>query len=134
METNTQGKKIIRKSKNIKKVVPLGRAYIKASYNNTIITFTDQNGDVISWSSAGTVGFHGPKKSTPYAAQSIIRDAATKAKERGLKEVRVFVRGVGSGREAAIRAINTNGINVLSIKDITPIPHNGCRPKKPRRV
>lgn len=127
-------KKTVRKPKKILKQVPFGRAYIKATYNNTLITFTDQNGDVLSWSSAGAVGFRGPKKSTPYAAQSIVRDAAQKAKERGLKEVRVFVRGVGSGREAAIRAINTNGINVLSIKDITPIPHNGCRPKKPRRV
>ena len=122
------------KSKKVKKVVTSGKAYVKASYNNTLITFTDLSGDVLSWSSAGHVGFSGPKKSTPFASQSIVRDAATKAKERGLKEVRVFVKGVGSGREAAIRAINANGINILSIKDITPIPHNGCRPKKPRRV
>lgn len=132
---NQEVEKVIRvKSKKIKKMAVSGRAYVKATYNNTIITFTDQVGDVISWSSAGAVGFRGPKKSTPYAAQAIVRDAAFKAKENGLKEVRVFVRGVGSGREAAIRAINANGINVLSIKDITPIPHNGCRPKKPRRV
>lgn len=134
METAPVTIKKTQSKKKVKKIVPSGRAYIKASYNNTLITFTDQNGDVISWSSAGSVGFRGPKKSTPFAAQSIIRNAAEKAKERGLKEVRVFVRGVGSGREAAIRAINANGINVISIKDITPIPHNGCRPKKPRRV
>lgn len=131
----TSVKKVARsRAKKVKKIVSSGRAYVKATYNNTIVTFTDQNGDVISWSTAGHVGFSGPKKSTPFAAQSIVRDASTKAKERGLKEVRVFVKGVGSGREAAIRAINANGINVLSIKDITPIPHNGCRAKKPRRV
>lgn len=139
METTTAQtaplKKVARsKAKKVKKIVTSGKAYVKASYNNTLITFTDLSGDVLSWSSAGHVGFSGPKKSTPFASQSIVRDAATKAKERGLKEVRVFVKGVGSGREAAIRAINANGINVLSIKDITPIPHNGCRPKKPRRV
>ncbi len=125
----TKGKK-----KKIKKIVTLGNAYIQATYNNTIVTFTDTKGNVLSWSSAGVIGFRGPKKSTPYAAQAIVKDAATKAKEHGLKEVNVFVKGVGSGREAAIRAINTNGIEVLSIKDITPIPHNGCRPPKVRRV
>jgi len=122
-----------KKKKNIRQT-PVGRAYIKATYNNTMVTFTDNAGDVIAWSSAGTVGFRGPKKSTPFAAQAIVRDAVAKAKDYGLKEVRVFVRGIGSGREAAIRAINANGINVSSIKDITPIPHNGCRAKKPRRV
>lgn len=130
-----QTQKVIRpKANKIKKLVTSGRAYIQATYNNTIITFTDQAGDVIAWSSAGITGFSGPKKSTPFAAQSIVRDAVAKAKEWGLREVRVFVKGVGSGREAAIRAINSNGINILSIKDITPIPHNGCRPVKPRRV
>lgn len=122
------------KKKKIIKQVPSGKAYVQATYNNTIITFTDQEGDVIAWSSAGVKGFSGPKKSTPYAAQAIIRDVVEKSKPYGLKEVKVFVKGVGSGREAAIRAINTNGINILSIKDITPIPHNGCRPKRPRRV
>jgi len=120
--------------KKIKKQVPIGRAYIKATYNNTIVTFTDQSGNVIAWSSAGTAGFRGPKKATPYAAGVIVRQAVEKAKECGLKEVSVFVKGVGSGREAAIRALNTNGLTSISIKDVTPIPHNGCRPKKPRRV
>jgi len=122
------------KRKNFQKPVSIGRAYIKATYNNTIITFTDQLGNTLAWASAGLAGFRGPKKSTPYAAGIIVRKASDKAKERGLKEVSVFVKGVGSGREAAIRALNINGLNILSIKDVTPIPHNGCRPKKPRRV
>ena len=120
--------------KKIKRQVVSGCAYIKATYNNTIVTLTDQNGNVLSWSSAGQVGFRGPKKSTPYAAQSIVRKAIEKAKDYGLREVTVFVKGVGSGREAAVRALNANGLNILSIKDITPIPHNGCRPPRARRV
>lgn len=123
-----------RKKKVQLKPVPTGRAYIQATYNNTIITITDQTGNSIAWSSAGVNGFKGPKKATPYAAGIIVKDAVTKAKERGLKEVMVFVKGVGTGREAAIRALNANSINILCIKDMTPIPHNGCRPKKPRRV
>ena len=99
-----------------------------------MITFTDANGGALAQCSAGQVGFRGPKKSTPYAAGVIVAKAAEKVRPYGLKEVNVFVKGVGGGREAAIRALNTNGINVLSIKDITPIPHNGPRPKKPRRV
>lgn len=122
------------KAKKIKVQIASGNAYIQATYNNTIVTFTDQKGNVLSYSSAGLVGFRGPKKSTPYAAQAIVRDAAEKVRDYGLKEVNVFVKGVGSGREAAIRAINANGIEVLSIKDITPIPHNGCRAPKVRRV
>lgn len=114
--------------------VSSGRAYIHASYNNTIVTLTDQNGNVLAWSSAGVVGFKGPKKSTPYAAGVIVRDAVEKVKETGLKEVSVFVSGIGSGREAAARALHANGIAVTSIKDVTPIPHNGCRPPKPRRI
>jgi small subunit ribosomal protein S11 len=120
--------------KKMKRQVTSGRAYVKATYNNTVITFTDQNGDTLTQCSAGQVGFRGPKKSTPYAAGIIVQKAAERVKPYGLKEVNVFVKGVGGGREAAIRSINTNGINVLSIKDVTPIPHNGCRPKKPRRV
>lgn len=123
-----------RKVKKAKRQVSFGRVYIKATYNNTIVTFTDQNGNVLGWSSAGKVGFAGPKKSTPYAAGLIIKDAAEKVKDYGLREVNVFVQGVGSGREAAVRALNANGLNVLSIKDITPIPHGGCRPPRPRRV
>ena len=125
---------IKKKTKKIKKIVTIGNIYINASYNNTIITFTDQKGDVISSSSAGQAGFSGPKKATPYAAGIIVRRAAEKAKERGLRDVNIFVSGIGSGREASIRAINANGFNVLTVKDITPIPHNGCRSKKPRRV
>lgn len=124
----------IKLKKKIKRQVSSGRAYIQATYNNTIITFTAPNGDALAQCSAGQAGFRGPKKSTPYAAGIIVQKAAEKVKSYGLKEVNVFVKGVGSGREAAIRALNANGINVLAIKDITPIPHNGCRPKKPRRV
>ncbi|MFA6594039.1 MAG: 30S ribosomal protein S11 [Candidatus Buchananbacteria bacterium] len=125
--------------KKVKKVVAArqvasGRAYVKSTYNNTIVTFTDQNGNVLSWCSAGQCGFKGPKKATPYAATIIVRTAAEKVKKYGLKEVSVFVRGIGGGRESAVRAINANGFIVSSIKDITPIPHNGCRAPRPRRV
>jgi small subunit ribosomal protein S11 len=120
--------------KRILKQVALGRAFIKATYNNTIVTFTDQNGNVIAGSSAGENGFHGPRKATPFAASIIVKKAVEKVAQYGLKEVNVFVRGVGLGRESAIRSINANGINILSIKDVTPIPHNGCRRRKPRRV
>lgn len=129
-------KKLVKKKKKkTAKVVKTGRAYIQATYNNTMITLTDNNGDVISWASAGLAGFKGAKKATPYAAQIITKIATQKAKEEyGLQEVNVFVSGVGTGREAAIRALNANGLEVASIKDTTPVPHNGCRPKKPRRV
>jgi small subunit ribosomal protein S11 len=129
-------KKLIKKKKKkVAKTVKVGRAYIQATYNNTMITLTDPAGDVIAWASAGLAGFKGAKKATPYAAQIITKIATQKAREEfGLEEVSVFVSGVGTGREAAIRALNANGLNVTSIKDTTPIPHNGCRPKKPRRV
>lgn len=129
-------KKLIkkRKKKGVR-VVKTGRAYINATYNNTMISLADNNGDVISWASAGMAGFKGAKKATPYAAQIITKIAVQKAKEEyGLQEVNVFVAGVGTGREAAIRALNANGLEVLAIKDVTAVPHNGCRPKKPRRV
>lgn len=132
-ETN-QPKEISKKPKKAKRQVATGRAYIKASYNNTIVTLTDQVGNVLAWSSAGQNGFRGPKKSTPFAASMIVKTVVEKAKPYGLKEVSVFVRGVGSGRESAIRSLNSNGLVILSIKDVTPIPHNGCRPRKPRRV
>ncbi len=133
--TSKPEKKIISVSKKKKKkFIPHGQAHIQATYNNTIITITDPMGNVISWSSAGRCGFKGPKKATPYAASIIVKDAVDKAKTMGLKSVDVFVKGVGSGREGAIRALNANNINVMSIKDITPIPHNGCRPPKVRRV
>ena len=139
LEKNKQArakKKIIKKKKKkVAKIVKSGKAYINATYNNTIMTLTDNNGDVISWASAGMAGFKGAKKATPYAAQIITKIAVQKAREEfGLEEVKVFVAGVGTGREAAIRALNANGLNVAAIKDVTPIPHNGCRPKKPRRV
>ncbi len=129
-------KKLVKKKKQkTARVVKVGKAYIQATYNNTMVTLTDSKGDVISWASAGLAGFKGAKKATPYAAQIITKIAATKAKEEyGLSEVSVFVSGVGTGRESAIRALNANGLEVTSIKDTTPVPHNGCRPKKPRRV
>ena len=129
-------KKLVKKKKKkVAKAVKSGRAYIQATYNNTMLTLTDGNGDVISWASAGFAGFKGAKKATPYAAQIITKIAVQKAREEyGLEEVNVFVSGVGTGREAAIRALNANGLNVAAIKDTTPIPHNGSRPKKPRRV
>lgn len=113
---------------------PRGRAHIQATYNNTIVTITDQNGNVISWSSAGKMGFRGPKKATAYAAGVIVKDAVGRAAERGLKEVDVYVKGIGAGRESAIRALNANGLQVSSIRDVTPIPHNGCRQPGPRRI
>ncbi len=134
----SKGKKVAapkaKKAKKAKRQVSTGRAYVQSTYNNTIVTLTDPDGNVISWASAGNAGFRGPKKSTPYAASVIVRNAVERANDYGLKEVHVFVKGVGQGRESAIRAFNANGINVLSIKDVTPIPHNGCRPPRPRRV
>ncbi|MFA6321979.1 MAG: 30S ribosomal protein S11 [Candidatus Buchananbacteria bacterium] len=133
-ETPAEVKAVRGKAKKTKRQVSTGRVYIQATYNNTLITFTDQTGNTLGQCSAGQVGFRGPKKSTPYAAGIIIAKAAEKVKPYGLKEVSVFVQGVGGGREAAIRALNVNGFIVTSIQDITPIPHNGCRAKKPRRV
>ena len=129
-----QVKKISKNKKKVVKKVSHGRAYIQASFNNTIITLTDQNGDVLGWASAGMVGFKGPKKATPYAASQVVKKVIDAIEDCGLKEVNVFVKGIGAGREGAIRAFNTNGIQVLSVKDTTPIPHNGCRPPKRRRV
>lgn len=123
-----------KKKKKEKKNVSVGRAYVNATYNNTIVSLTDLSGAVISWASAGMAGFKGAKKSTPYAAQIITRIAVEKAKDSGLKEVSVYVNGVGTGRESAVRALNANGLNVSYIKDVTSIPHNGCRKRKPRRV
>lgn len=114
--------------------VPQGRVNILATYNNTIVTFADPQGNVLAWSSAGHCGFRGPKKSTPYAAGVIVRTAAEKVRDVGLKSVDVFIRGVGSGREAAVRALSACGFSIQTIKDVTPIPHNGPRPPKPRRV
>ncbi|MBI4599929.1 30S ribosomal protein S11 [Candidatus Uhrbacteria bacterium] len=131
-----EGKKDIKKRGKKKAVrhIPVGNAYIKATYNNTIVTFTDVQGNVLAQSSAGRLGFKGPKKSTPYAASLIVKDASEKVKKYGLMEVSVFVRGIASGREGALRALNTCGMSINSLKDVTPIPHNGCRPRKVRRV
>ena len=117
-----------------RKSVPVGRAYIQSTFNNTIVTLTDPQGNTIAWGSAGTVGFTGSRKSTAFAAQRAGEDAARKGMDNGLRQVEVFVRGPGSGREAAIRALQGAGILVTTIKDVTPIPHNGCRPPKRRRV
>lgn len=122
------------RKKVARRTVSVGRAYIQATYNNTIITLTDLTGNALAWSSAGSVGFSGPKKATPYAASVIVKSVAEKAKPYGLREVTVFVRGVGSGRESAIRSLHANGIVVTSIKDVTPLPHNGCRAPRPRRI
>ncbi len=115
-------------------VTPRGRVYIRASFNNTIVTFTDREGGVILWGSAGAQGFKGSRKSTPYAAQVTTQEAAKRANDAGLREVDVFVTGPGPGRESAIRALQAAGLRVLSITDVTPIPHNGCRAPKKRRV
>lgn len=119
--------------RKIKRTVAQGQVHIQATFNNTIVSISDDHGNVISWSSAGSAGFKGSRKATPYAAQMAAEKAATTAKDFGLARVNVFVRGVGSGRESSIRALQTAGIAVNSIKDETPVPHNGCRPRKARR-
>jgi small subunit ribosomal protein S11 len=128
MATKTTKKRV--RSKNIES----GMAHIHASFNNTIVTITDTKGNVLSWASAGELGFKGSKKSTPFAAGECAETAAKAAMEHGLKTVEVFVKGPGSGRESAIRSLQTAGLDITSIKDVTPIPHNGCRPPKRRRV
>ncbi|MCX6779824.1 MAG: 30S ribosomal protein S11 [Candidatus Magasanikbacteria bacterium] len=122
-----------KKAKNVRQV-PRANAYIQATYNNTIITIADPNGNVLGWSSAGVVGFKGPKKATPYAASLVTKNLMDKIAPYMVKEVSVYVKGIGGGREGAIRALHTNGLNVVAINDVTPIPHNGCRPPKRRRV
>jgi small subunit ribosomal protein S11 len=122
------------KRKRERKNVERGQAHIQATFNNTIVTLTDNDGNALAWSSAGSLGFKGSKKSTPYAAQMSAEAAAKSGMENGLKSVQVFVKGPGSGREAAIRALQATGLEITSITDVTPIPHNGCRPPKRRRV
>ncbi len=122
------------KKRKEKRTVYEGKVFIQATFNNTIVTITDLNGNAVSWSSAGSLGFRGAKKSTPYAAQTTAETAARKAMDLGLREVHVFVNGPGVGRESAIRSLGGLGLQVRSIKDVTPIPHNGCRPRKSRRV
>ena len=126
--------KTTRRNKKAKRSVSTGTVFVQSTYNNTIVTIADTDGNVLAWSSAGHCGFRGPKKATPYAASVIIKNVVEKVQDVGLKDVYVLVSGVGQGRESAIRALNANGLNVLTIKDVTPIPHNGCRPPRPRRV
>jgi len=120
--------------KKITKIIPEGNAYIQATYNNTIVTLTDLKGNVLTFSSAGKLGFKGPKKSTPFVASLVAKDAAEMVKDYGLKKIHVFVKDLGKGREAAVRSLYANGLDLLSIKDVTPTPHGGCRPPKVRRV
>ncbi len=124
----------VRRRRRDKKNIERGQAHIQASFNNTLVTLTDDFGNAIAWSSAGSLGFRGSRKSTPFAAQMAAETAAKSAMEHGLKSIKVFVKGPGSGREAAIRALQAVGLNITSIEDVTPIPHNGCRPPKRRRV
>ena len=128
-----QQKKTARK-KRVQRNIVKGQAHIQSTFNNTLVTLTDMDGNALSWSSAGSLGFRGSKKSTPFAAQMAAEEASKAAMEHGLKTVEVYVKGPGSGREAAIRALEAAGLEVTMIKDITPIPHNGCRPPKRRRV
>ena len=135
MAAATKGKvKKTSRKRREKKNIERGAAHIRSSFNNTMVTITDLQGNAISWASAGGMGFRGSRKSTPFAAQTAAETAAKAAMEHGLKTVEVFVKGPGSGREAAIRALQTAGLEVTMIKDVTPIPHNGCRPPKRRRV
>jgi len=125
---------VAKAKRKVKKTVYEGNVYIQATFNNTIVTVTDLTGNAVSWASAGGLGFRGAKKSTPYAAQTAAETAAKKAMDYGLREVNVFVKGPGVGRESAIRTLGVLGLKVRSIRDVTPIPHNGCRPRKTRRV
>ena len=133
MAANVKGKKVIRRRRE-KKNVEKGQVHIRSSFNNTMVTVTDAQGNALSWASSGGLGFRGSKKSTPFAAQSAAEAAARIAVDHGLKTVEVYVKGPGAGRESAIRALETVGLNITLIRDVTPIPHNGCRPPKRRRV
>lgn len=123
-----------KRAKKPKRLVQKGRANIQCTYNNTIVTLADLSGGVLAWSSSGHLGFKGAKKSTPYAATQVVAEVSEKVKKYGLQDLEVYVKGVGSGREASIRALSNHGFNLVSIKDLTPIPHNGCRPRRPRRI
>ncbi len=127
-------RKAVRTKKKVRKNIANGVVHIQSTFNNTIVTITDSGGNVISWSSAGINGFKGSRKSTPFAAQQASEDAAKKAMEHGLKSVEVYVKGPGPGRESAIKALQATGLNVSMIRDVTPVPHNGCKPPKRRRV
>src|ERR1700682_342036 len=130
----TKKKKVVRTRPPDPKNIAIGQAHVQSTFNNTIIAITDVEGNVISWGSAGSQGFKGSRKSTPYAAQATAEATARKAMEHGMKTVEIFVKGPGSGREAAIRSLQATGLDVTAITDVTPIPHNGCRPPKRRRV
>jgi len=123
-----------RQRRKVRKNIAIGQAHIKTSFNNTLVTLTDKEGNVIAWESAGAVGFKGSRKSTPFAAQLAAEEAARKAMEHGMRSIAVFVKGPGAGRESALRALQTSGFKVTLIRDVTPVPHNGCRPPKRRRV
>lgn len=131
-ETASSGNKS--KGKKVKKNIQSGTAHINATFNNTIVTIADVSGNVVSWSSAGSKGFKGSRKSTPFAAQVAAEDAARKAQEHGMRTVAVFIKGPGAGREAALRSLQSSGFRISMIRDVTPVPHNGCRPAKRRRV
>ena len=123
-----------RSKKKVKKNIPFGVAHINSTFNNTIVTITDTTGNTVSWSSSGNKGFKGSRKSTPFAAQLAAEEAGKKAIEHGMKNIEIIIKGPGNGRESAIRALGSTGLNITVIKDVTPIPHNGCRPSKKRRV
>lgn len=123
-----------RQRRKVRKNIAVGQAHIKTSFNNTLVTLTDKEGNVIAWESAGSVGFKGSRKSTPFAAQVTAESCAKKGMEHGLQKVECFVRGPGSGRETAVRSLQAAGLEVIGVKDVTPVPHNGCRPRKRRRV
>jgi small subunit ribosomal protein S11 len=127
-------KKRAKPKRRERKSIPAGRAYIQSTFNNTIVTLTDPEGNVLAWGSSGTSGFKGSRKGTPYAAQMAAREAVRKAMMHGLRQVEVYVKGPGSGREAAIRSLQSSGLYITGIRDVTPVPHNGCRPPKKRRV
>lgn len=129
-DTKKTGKKKAKRTQKVRE----GRLYIQSSYNNTLVSVTDPNGNVLGWSSAGRVGFAGARKSTPFAAQKVMADVIERVKPFGIEEVRVFVRGIGSARESAVRALGAAGLSIIAIRDLTPIPHNGVRPRKRRRV
>lgn len=123
-----------KKKKKIRRQILKGQAHVQCTYNNTMVAISDMNGSILGWSSSGLLGFKGAKKATPYAATQVVGDVSEKVKKYGVAELEVFVKGVGSGREASVRALANRGFELTAIKDITPIPHNGCRPRKPRRV
>lgn len=130
----TSQEAVQKRTKKIKRQISKGRATIKCTYNNTMVSISDSGGSVLGWASSGLLGFKGAKKATPYAATQVVGNVSEKVRKYGVKELEVYVRGVGSGREASIRALANNGFDLILIKDVTPIPHNGCRSKKPRRV